>query len=130
MNKELLLRVKTQIIAEPKQFVMGTWYTKHPEGSEGSKLWEGVIVPNCGTAACIAGWAIALQDRVTPSKATGAIYKASQYLDILVEAADDLFHANHWPDDLFDRWEDAQSLGERAQIAAERIDRFIAAYDK
>jgi len=106
-------------------------HTNNPYDSEGcDRLWKDVEVPNCGTAACIAGWAIALQDKVSPSEAIGALMKASRYLGIDQEIAEDLFYEYHWDDELLDRWVEAESLEERAQIAAERIDQFIASYDK
>lgn len=133
MNKELLLKIKEQILREPKQFVMGTWFTPFPADSDGGDLWDNIKVPNCGTAACIAGWAIALHEGKAPSEVTGAIIKAENYLikaenylDIEMEDAEDLFYADHWDNDLQDRWDFAKSLEERAQIAAERIDQFIA----
>lgn len=131
MNKELLLKVREQILREPRQFVMGTWYTEHPmESEDNDELWMGVEIPNCGTAACIAGWAISIAEKKSPHKASGTIGAASRYLDVKWEDAEDLFYEDHWDDDLQERWENASSLDERAQIAAERIDQFIAEHDK
>ena len=129
MNKKLLLRVKAQILAEPKQFIMGTWYTNFPDIFDGD-LWEGVKVPNCGTAACIAGWIVALHNNIKLNKAIGGHGTAAMYLNIRRYEANRLFYVENWPGDLRARWDNAKSLEERAQIAAERIDRFIAEHDK
>src|SRR5207249_11499573 len=99
MNKELLLKVKEQILKEPRQFVIRAWYSKHPIDKDGS-LWVGVEVPNCGTAACIAGWAIALYDKTSPLHAVGGHQTAAEYLDLHYNEAGELFYHEQWDDDL------------------------------
>ena len=47
----LLRKVQKQILLEPRQFDIQHWFTMFPKNV--------TRVPNCGTAACIAGWAIA-----------------------------------------------------------------------
>jgi hypothetical protein len=55
MNTKLLLRVKARILKEPKQFQMYAWFLNNP-----------TEIPNCGTAACIAGWVISLGTKHKP----------------------------------------------------------------
>jgi hypothetical protein len=113
MNVELLQQVKQAILAEPDKFRMDRW--------------------SCGTAHCIAGWACLLRDipivegDFTTETVSGEYpgLVASKLLDLRGRAADKLFYTFGWPS----RFR-APYLGatrrERAEIAAERIDHFIA----
>lgn len=58
MNVELLLKVKDQILKEPRQFVMESWFRLSIRD-----------IPNCGTAACIGGWGIAIEFNENPKMA-------------------------------------------------------------
>jgi len=161
MNIELLLQIKERILAEPAQFVMGDVFL-----SDVGRAYEdrGDIrresIPHCGTAACIAGWAIALHEQTDPKTARTLMRKrtgpgsaatwdalAVSVLGLTPSARwadggkgggqrDALFFVSGWPRDLQERWDEAAdgaeddpqaALETRAQIAAERIDRFIAA---
>jgi len=140
-HKELLLRAKKAILKEPKQFTMGAWFTKYPEERESSFEYT---IPNCGTAACIAGWVITLsKENQNPLRAREAIvdqFKSTRvYVDEETLAcrilglprykAMSLFYVANWPNELIEKWEVADSPEERAQIAAERIDQFISEHD-
>lgn len=57
MNVKLLRRIIKAIKKEPGQFDMRSWFTRQRG------------IPNCGTAACIGGWAVALTKRANPEKA-------------------------------------------------------------
>jgi hypothetical protein len=127
MNVSLLKKIKTHILAEPDAFRMDTW--------------------SCGTAHCIGGWALVLNGLKIANPDEDACYQAledgrnpdvvaARLLDLSADVADDslddrtersrLFLSDHWPDRFIDAYEDAQSCAEKAQIAAERIDHFIA----
>lgn len=130
MNVEMLTEIKARILAEPDAFRMDTW--------------------TCGTAHCIAGWALRLADMPVinaeaqpwlqlttngdePGQAAADVLGLSMDYDGDDDDFDDnvseagrLFHVTHWPEDLQERYEDATSRSERAQVAAKRIDRFIA----
>ena len=56
MNIRLLRRIQKQILKEPRQFHMEGLYTNNLP-------WK---IPNCGTAACIFGWGIALKAELSP----------------------------------------------------------------
>lgn len=125
MNVRLLRRVQKKILKEPEQFLMERWYEHNPE-----------TVPNCGTAACIAGWAVALERRLTPEQARKKIYNpgtisdfidyAASLLNIGRRDAEALFSRDAWPDDLNSEYnKNRNNHKARARIAAERIDRFI-----
>lgn len=128
MNVELLQQVKQRILAEPEHFDMDYW-----------------VAETCGTVCCIGGWAARLSGFVHISadgetwfptaKGRRALRDRGCFDDdpdvfaAALELEDDgatLFHVEAWPADLADRYASANSYFKRAQIAAERIDRFIA----
>ena len=66
MNRELLIKVRDAIEAEPMAFKMSMWISKD-------------IISPCGTTACIAGWAATLSDGfVNPWDALDAKLRADQ----------------------------------------------------
>lgn len=124
MNVELLNKIKERITEEPRQFDMGTWFSPYsPE------------IPNCGTAACIAGWALAISYNENPQRAnllalkegTGYALPASRFLGLSYLESTRLFYTNQWPLRFFWAYhEEGISPKEKARIACERIDQFIA----
>jgi len=58
-NIKLAKQIQEQIRKEPRQFYMGYWFTNG----------YGDDIPNCGTTACIAGWALALSWGLNPRQA-------------------------------------------------------------
>lgn len=135
MNTELLLKVKEQILREPRQFDMFTWFSY----SE--------TIPNCHTTACIAGWAITLgKTKPNPLEAAKEIrynfavtnmhawgesrdkvYEvALPLLDITEEQAMRLFGEEDWPTNFYEDYSKATTPRARAEVAARRIDHFIA----
>ena len=59
INVRLLRRIQKQILKEPRQFQMAAWFTTLGVDD----------IPNCGTAACIGGWAMALKRNWNPKTA-------------------------------------------------------------
>jgi hypothetical protein len=137
MNTELLLKVKKQILKEPRQFGMTTWFE------------YSLAIPNCNTSACIAGWAItlglkksnplegarAIKNNFPTNKgfdslmefAAKKVYELSiPLLDITEEQAHRLFSEEEWPNEFYGDYANADTPQERAEIAARRIDHFIA----
>jgi hypothetical protein len=119
VNIALLEDIKAHILAEPDAFRMDTW--------------------TCGTAHCIAGWALVLTGNkvVNPDSNPGVQHTkdgrypsdvACEVLGLIRSNDEDgrLFFEYNWPGDLPDRYDAADTRSERAQIAAERIDLFIA----
>lgn len=136
MNKEqrdLLLKAKKAILREPLQFTMGSWFTTEPEELWGSER----DVPNCGTAACIAGWVITCsKPEQDPRQARETVVANRIYgeneeklactlLGVDRNTAQYLFYTSHWPNDMIVKWGDCETPEERAAVAAERIDQFI-----
>ena len=116
MNTELLLRIKEHILAEPRRLLMEDVVFR---GIPGEFICDGGLhfrLADCGTAACIAGWACILNNE-SPS-----LGRAKRILDL--DNAE-LFFVLSWPSKLYTRWRHAKTPQERAVIAAERIDYFI-----
>lgn len=95
-------------------------------------------IPNCGTAACIGGWVIALSHRLKPKIASQAVThllihpanKAKEILQITPIQADRLFLASLWPESFqnpskFVPFDDAGTPNQNAKLAARRIEHFI-----
>ena len=100
---------------------------------------------NCGTAQCIAGWACSLSKlKWRPAESLKHVFclqkggyvgdVAARLLDLsVVVGADELtseserlFFVKEWPPAFRRRFERARLRRRKAQIAAERIDHFIA----
>jgi hypothetical protein len=116
MNVELLQQVKQVILADPDSFRMDTW--------------------TCGTAHCIAGWALLLRDipivggpslskqRTVSDEHPGDV--AAELLGLSDDEQLSLFNCYHWPVEFHARYRESPDRRARAQVAAERIDHFIA----
>lgn len=125
INVDLLRRVKEKILAEPDQFVMHSFFYIYNEA--------GVAAPNCGTAACIGGWAISLSTSRKPSECASERYlsledsgtRAAKLLGLDGDEADRLFRTRSWPWPFWSMFENAKTMKEKAQVAANRIDHFI-----
>lgn len=117
MNVELLLKVKEAILADPKTYDQENW---------------------CGTACCIAGHAVAIAQ---PSLYLGArdgmgggaaiVYDAANLaLDLYGYEFDKLCASgDNWPEPFASEYCEADAAGDagqRAAVAARRIDHFIA----
>jgi len=124
LNVRLLRKIQKHITEEPRRFFM-TWYKAH--GTPGQQFdadWSDLAksVPDCGTAACIAGWANGL---------TGAKYydwddawRASKQLGLSIDS-DYLFINYMWPKPFCARYAVAKTPKQRAKIACQRIDYLI-----
>lgn len=124
MNKELLLKVKDKILAEPDQFNMRDWFIYNPE-----------LYPKCGTSACIAGWVICVHDQLTPDQARNTHLSVERDARLLLGLnhlqADILFCDSNWPKPFRDRYTWARESSEkRASVTAEFIDWFIENYEQ
>ncbi len=131
MNIPLLRRIQKRILKEPRQFQMDNWFNHSPS-----------VYPNCGTAACIAGWAVTMSmKKGNPKKIcqllTGALTtdwtdndkitrKAMKFLQLdTPEAAKRLFIQSRWPS-VFRFHPSSEGTPEYAANAVARIDHFIA----
>lgn len=119
LNVRLLRRIQKQILKEPKQFDMSWWYT------------PGEGVPNCGTAACIAGWAVALDKKINPREAhrlMGASIipsRAENLLKLSDCQARALFFTSYWPKEFKWKFNNAKTSRQEAKVAVARIEHLI-----
>lgn len=115
MNVKLLRDVKEAILHDPDSFRMDQW------------SW--------GTAHCIAGWALLLRDipvefvysqghMTVSGEWPGDV--AKELLELSGRQPLRLFHVQNWPTSFRDRYCWADDRRGRAEVAAERIDHFIA----
>lgn len=128
MNVALLQKIKRRILRRPDTFRMDHW--------------------NCGTAACIAGHACAMNGQVVDRR--GWVYnslaeakkvfprrtpidaEATRHLGITFSQFRSLCEWDsdaqvpYWPEPFRSRFKKARLRKDRAKIAADRIDRFIA----
>ena len=118
MNVKLLRRVKKHILEEPRRFAMGTWQSYGEPKTEAAigLSWNArnpyeneQKFPECGTIACIGGWA-----------------EYFEHNSQIREWGGKLISASLWPDKFYTRYAKAKTARTRAKIAAERIDHFIA----
>lgn len=119
MNTILLNIIKKQILAEPRQFNMGNYFSGIlPDGTEPA---------NCGTAACIAGWAMAKASASNPKDArkldVDRNNHAAMLLGITEQQAGRLFYEDEWPKQFQSTSRSGLKL--RARRAAARINHFI-----
>jgi len=121
-----LRKIQAQIEAEPRQFRMWNWFEDNDE------LHSKSAIPNCGTAACIAGWSVSMSSRKKPAVAR---YNSVSYASVAMDylrldeyAANLLFYEDRWPRKFMpkdgDRF-DSFSPAKRAKMAIARINHFI-----
>lgn len=124
MNVRLLRRIQKQILKEPRQFEMWGYFPLTLDTTE--------KIPNCGTAACIAGWSICLTEKINPAVARdksnrwNVWRRAKKALGIKEMQANSLFYDDNWPDNFKDGFKNSNTARKKARIAAKRIDHFIS----
>lgn len=130
------------ISAHPGQLDMDRWFgmDDHPYPSDFDIAREERFNPvhNCGTTACIGGWAVALnppgKNEEDPEKgyhfALFVYDRAIDLLQITEEQAEALFHAEQWPDPFCGQYYGADTPEARAKAAVARIGHFIATEGK
>lgn len=125
MNTKLLLEIKQDILEHPKRFRMDKFVVAIDS-----------IAP-CGTAACIAGFAVirnqerwwrgwAKTGRKLINKGENVQILAGQLLGLDEEQEERLFFTEYWPDKFREAYGMAETREHSAEIAAQRIDHFIA----
>lgn len=130
LNVRLLRRVKRHILEEPRRLLMAQVAVRKLGDNDVIALSD---VPNqrfapCGTAACIAGWALILSNK--PAK-NGFPYlrKAAKLLGVRITNfggnGRKLFFTYEWPRKFDDKFAVAKTAAARAKAAAERIEHFI-----
>lgn len=147
LNIRLLRRVQKQILKEPRQFLMSNWFVDEGEDAEFPGNDIAKKIPNCGTAACMAGWTISLSAKKNPRETRAGIKigyeqignKAARLLGMKLTREDrlglsyppswgNLFVVQDWPDSFKAKWYKARTPLKRAKVASARIDAYIAEY--
>ena len=115
MRVDRLLAIKQHILEEPLRIYMGDWVIR------GRSLWaRGFMVPECGTVACIWGWAVELFGETDQSSHPQAV------LGITWEQQNALFFDSQWPDEFRYRLKTLKpQTPEYARVVADRIDHMI-----
>lgn len=132
LNVKLLRLIQKHITEEPRRFFMsGIRFQAHDK-----ERWRdfamncvndlSLSMPPCGTAACIAGWALLLSDcdagegLDTAASLLGIPQMESGHRDY-----DSLFLDSSWPEPFKSKWKNAKTPKTRAKIACARIDHLI-----
>lgn len=147
MNKPLLRRIQKHIAKEPKRLVMGAFVMRKGEIPDWGlepihRVHDGASIAcedhpfaKCGTAACIAGWAVLLTvDKPDKWRDGGHVeVKAQKLLELKnkldevtgTSQVDRLFHVEHWPSQFMNAYEDAATPAAKARATIGRIDHFM-----
>lgn len=134
MNKDLLIRVRDHILAEPRRLNMSHWTQSAKPGDVVFSGYEVRIgseskiskkdAPPCGTVACIAGWAGELSGNPVSDGGDGR-----RILRLTPAQAEELFYPDEWPGNAYSNYRNAKGPDERAAIVASVIDDFIARHE-
>lgn len=135
MNIERLQAVKAAILKEPRNALMEEFHARPANtiggfripGSTGS--YNSAHDASCGTAHCIAGWAVAIfGDSMYEQGIAFVDDYACELLEIehgTLGCWPGLFYLDEWPDDLYDRYMESRTDQERAEAMAAAIDSYI-----
>jgi hypothetical protein len=137
MNTALLTEVRDHILQHPRNFDMQHWGTISAPGRQMIRIDDGYVLKpevtqaflrhECGTTACIAGWALILASKEGPRDLDLAVSAtAAQVLEVDYEDGLRLFFSDDWPEQFKVSYWAANDLRGRAYVAAKRIDHFIA----
>lgn len=126
MNVKLLKRVRDRIAARPRQFVMHRLFN--------DRTGSGHEPSHCGTACCILGWGIVLQDveKRKPKEFLTLFeeYGLSQFntanvFGIPLIRGAKLIWSDEWPEPFRTQFKEAKTDAQYARIAVRRINHFI-----
>lgn len=126
MDIKLLKRVRDRIAARPRQFVMRRLFDDRTESDHKPS--------HCGTACCILGWGIVLQDSEKRSPKEFAqlfelhelsYFSTRNVFGISWAEGDKLVWADNWPEPFRTQFSKAKTDAQHARIAVRRINHFI-----
>ncbi len=125
LNIPLLRKIQKAILKHHKQFQMHWWFSR--ENSVRASAG------GCGTAACIAGWAVHLNrkgKRVDKTSALIDIHNVQAEAAKLIglasrEEQESLFGEGYWPEHFRIKWDNAKTTQAKAKVAASRIEHLI-----
>jgi hypothetical protein len=132
-NIRLLRRIQRAILNKSNQFQMSSLFSAYLDNCDRAG--------GCGTAGCIAGWALHLTSRnqrldktsVSRKGVNTLIREAGNLLGIPTvnqitawsQMKHPLFFAEEWPEPFATRYSNARTAKTMARIAASRIEHFI-----
>lgn len=130
VNIELLEKVRSHILEEPRRLDMEDWID-YVAGKPES--------PACGTTGCIAGWAVLLtipeligcasDNSGLPEKFLDIIWNTNEEATRLLDLSEDeetrLFYLDEWPESYRLAYNAARSQDQKASVTASRISLFI-----
>jgi hypothetical protein len=136
INVELLLKIKEQVLANPKHVDMDSWLRVGNSDPDSLQEFGDVGFPKewigdperftaCNTTACLAGWAVLLSPDAKDYEGEHISFAARLFLGLSVNQSDLLFHLSFWPTSFYEEYTQAKTPQERAQAVADRIDHFI-----
>lgn len=108
MNVRLLRKIQKHILAEPKSYDQDAWIRED----------------DCGTVACIGGWASILSGN---KDLTAALEISEPSLEVLLAPvpANPRLWPRRWPEKFYRGYLAAKTARGRARAAVRRIDHFI-----
>lgn len=133
MNVALLKQVRAKIPEEAERFDMDRWIAYISEDGRIDDEDEVAPEDRCGTVACIAGWTCLIACDIPPFE-NAVMSKARDLLGLDYWGARRLFFYVDWPTHFYNQYrliagdvpEELRNKKAIAQLAAERIDHFIA----
>lgn len=124
LNVRLLRRIQKHILEEPRRFfILRFKEAGIPDSTVIVENGQAQQIPECGTMACIGGWACILSGRKTRLRFWNT---AVSLLGLTFDQADALFTYHEWPRRFFNSYQQAENeRARRARIAAARIEHLI-----
>jgi hypothetical protein len=122
LNVKLLRKIKKHVEEEPRRLIMARWQQKGRAGELVEDEAATFNLPECGTAACIAGWAVNLSGKKIETD-VGA--RAMTLLGLTFEQSQNLFNTGNWPGDYGDKFDNETSPERRVKILGKLIDKVI-----
>lgn len=114
LNVPLLRQVQAMIRKYPQNLDMNEW-------SDGLIVADKHTAPDCGTTACIAGWALALRDGSFSQSLLGLVSVADQAMEIL-GCDSNLFYIHMWEASFRDAYCEAYKEKDSAKMASVTCD--------
>jgi hypothetical protein len=126
INFRLLRKIQNHIMEEPRRVVMSRLALKEGEFTKFIEDAPKKFAP-CGTAACIAGWALILSGEkpFTLNESGLGAESAQELLGLNGNEQTSLFHLWAWPETFSEKYHKAKFPKQRAKIVSDRIDYFI-----
>lgn len=129
LNTKLFRKIQKHILEKPRRLAM-VWWLQEKTDYEPRVRDEGELKSHefaeCGTAACIAGWAVLLSPKAAKSIDVCEIRKkAERLLGVTKAEGSKLFSVAFWPPKFAQKYWEARTPRAKAKATSERIDYFL-----